>query len=77
MRYCVLRELDCKGFGPGFRTVPEVSLGSILIELKAIGLSGCAGESVGEADRRKILGCELCPDAISAASESKFSHHIS
>lgn len=36
--------------------MPEVSLGSILIELKAIGLSGCAGESEALLSLGKLTG---------------------
>jgi hypothetical protein len=69
MRYCVLSELDRNGFGPGFCTVPEASLESILVESYATDLSSCGGELdtrfeivVGEAEERStnFLGSELC-----------------
>lgn len=69
MRYCVLSELDRKGFGPGFCTVPEASLGSIVIEFYVTDLSSCGGELdikfenvVGKAEEMStnFLGCEVC-----------------
>ncbi len=69
MRYCILGELDRKGFGPGFCTVPEASWGSIIVESYAIELSSCGGELdtrlvivVGKAEEMStnFLGSEVC-----------------
>jgi len=44
MRYCVLSELDRKGFGPGFCTVPAASVESIVVESYATDVSSCGCE---------------------------------
>jgi len=63
MRYCVRSELDCKGFGPGFRTVPEASLVSIIVEVSAFDLPIC-GFELDAGDRSVVVetGSQQIPE---------------
>lgn len=85
MRYCVLSELDRKGFGPGFCTVPEASLGSIVVDFFAIDLSSCGGGlntglelSLGRLERGQQISsaAKFAKDASPRAPESSlnFNH---